>query len=108
MPATAKPRRTSRDTKRVFLRAPFGMTFAAIAEAAEVIGLPALRIVQKVAECLGEEAKEFFKSQIPRGEMGRPEEIATVALFLPPAIRAASMESSSSFTVVQLRSNCKT
>jgi NAD(P)-dependent dehydrogenase (short-subunit alcohol dehydrogenase family) len=30
----------------------------------------------------GPEAKEFFKSQIPRGEMGRPEEIATVALFL--------------------------
>ena len=28
------------------------------------------------------DAKEFFKSQIPRGEMGRPEEIATVALFL--------------------------
>ena len=31
---------------------------------------------------LGDDAKEFFKSQIPRGEMGRPEEIATVALFL--------------------------
>src|SRR6266851_5087134 len=35
-----------------------------------------------ILEPLGEEAKEFFKSQIPRGEMGRPEEIATVALFL--------------------------
>jgi NAD(P)-dependent dehydrogenase (short-subunit alcohol dehydrogenase family) len=31
---------------------------------------------------LGPDAKEFFKSQIPRGEMGRPEEIATAALFL--------------------------
>lgn len=31
---------------------------------------------------LGAEAKEGFKSQIPRGEMGRPEEIASVALFL--------------------------
>jgi NAD(P)-dependent dehydrogenase (short-subunit alcohol dehydrogenase family) len=35
-----------------------------------------------ILDPLGEEAKEFFKSQIPRGEMGRPEEIATVALFL--------------------------
>jgi NAD(P)-dependent dehydrogenase (short-subunit alcohol dehydrogenase family) len=31
---------------------------------------------------LGAEAKEGFKANIPRGEMGRPEEIATVALFL--------------------------
>jgi NAD(P)-dependent dehydrogenase (short-subunit alcohol dehydrogenase family) len=31
---------------------------------------------------LGPEMKEAFKSQIPRGEMGRPEEIATAALFL--------------------------
>lgn len=31
---------------------------------------------------LGADAKEGFKSQIPRGEMGRSEEIATVALFL--------------------------
>ncbi|MGC4056316.1 MAG: SDR family oxidoreductase [Paludibaculum sp.] len=31
---------------------------------------------------LGPDAKAFFKSQIPRGEMGRPEEIATTALFL--------------------------
>jgi NAD(P)-dependent dehydrogenase (short-subunit alcohol dehydrogenase family) len=30
----------------------------------------------------GAEAKEQFKSMIPRGEMGRPEEIATAALFL--------------------------
>jgi NAD(P)-dependent dehydrogenase (short-subunit alcohol dehydrogenase family) len=35
-----------------------------------------------ILDPLGPEAKEFFKSQIPRGEMGRPEEIATVALFL--------------------------
>jgi NAD(P)-dependent dehydrogenase (short-subunit alcohol dehydrogenase family) len=31
---------------------------------------------------LGSAAKEMFESQIPRGKMGRPEEIATVALFL--------------------------
>jgi NAD(P)-dependent dehydrogenase (short-subunit alcohol dehydrogenase family) len=31
---------------------------------------------------LDEEGKRFFESQIPRGKMGRPEEIATVALFL--------------------------
>ena len=31
---------------------------------------------------LGSEAKEGFKASIPRGEMGRPEEIATAALFL--------------------------
>jgi NAD(P)-dependent dehydrogenase (short-subunit alcohol dehydrogenase family) len=31
---------------------------------------------------LGEAAKEGFKAMIPRGEMGRPEEIATVATFL--------------------------
>ena len=31
---------------------------------------------------LGVEAKENFKALIPRGEMGRPEEIATAALFL--------------------------
>jgi NAD(P)-dependent dehydrogenase (short-subunit alcohol dehydrogenase family) len=31
---------------------------------------------------LGADAKEGFKALIPRGEMGRPEEIATVALFL--------------------------
>jgi NAD(P)-dependent dehydrogenase (short-subunit alcohol dehydrogenase family) len=35
-----------------------------------------------ILDPLGPDAKEFFKSQIPRGEMGRPEEIATVALFL--------------------------
>ena len=31
---------------------------------------------------LGPEAKEYFKSLVPRGEIGRPEEIATAALFL--------------------------
>src|SRR5712672_3948282 len=35
-----------------------------------------------ILDPLGPEAKEFFKALIPRGEMGRPEEIATVALFL--------------------------
>jgi NAD(P)-dependent dehydrogenase (short-subunit alcohol dehydrogenase family) len=33
-------------------------------------------------EPLGADTREFFKSQIPRRELGRPEEIATVALFL--------------------------
>ena len=31
---------------------------------------------------LGPDAKEYFKTMVPRGEIGRPEEIATVALFL--------------------------
>jgi NAD(P)-dependent dehydrogenase (short-subunit alcohol dehydrogenase family) len=31
---------------------------------------------------LGPDAKEYFKTLIPRGEIGRPEEIATAALFL--------------------------
>ncbi len=31
---------------------------------------------------LGEDAKAFYRTLIPRGQMGRPEEIATVALFL--------------------------
>jgi NAD(P)-dependent dehydrogenase (short-subunit alcohol dehydrogenase family) len=35
-----------------------------------------------ILDPLGPDAKEFFKSQIPRGEIGRPEEIASVALFL--------------------------
>jgi NAD(P)-dependent dehydrogenase (short-subunit alcohol dehydrogenase family) len=35
-----------------------------------------------VLDPLGPEAKEMFKALIPRGEMGHPEEIATVALFL--------------------------
>jgi NAD(P)-dependent dehydrogenase (short-subunit alcohol dehydrogenase family) len=33
-------------------------------------------------QVLDEEARRMFESQIPRGKMGRPEEIATVALFL--------------------------
>ena len=35
-----------------------------------------------ILDPLGPEAKERFNALIPRGEMGRPEEIATVALFL--------------------------
>ena len=35
-----------------------------------------------IQEQIGEEAKQMFESLIPRGKMGRPEEIATVALFL--------------------------
>ena len=35
-----------------------------------------------VLDPLGPDAKEYFKTLIPRGEIGRPEEIATVALFL--------------------------
>jgi len=35
-----------------------------------------------VQEQVGEEAKQLFESLVPRGKMGRPEEIATVALFL--------------------------
>ena len=31
---------------------------------------------------LGPDAKTYFASHVPRGEIGRPEEIATVALFL--------------------------
>jgi NAD(P)-dependent dehydrogenase (short-subunit alcohol dehydrogenase family) len=33
-------------------------------------------------QVLDEEARRMFESQIPRGKMGRPEEIAAVALFL--------------------------
>ena len=35
-----------------------------------------------ILDPLGQEAKDYFASLIPRGTMGRPEEIATVALFL--------------------------
>lgn len=35
-----------------------------------------------ILDPLGPDAKEQFKALIPRGEIGRPEEIATVALFL--------------------------
>jgi NAD(P)-dependent dehydrogenase (short-subunit alcohol dehydrogenase family) len=35
-----------------------------------------------ILDPLGDEAKESFKKMIPRGTMGRPEEIATTALFL--------------------------
>jgi len=40
-------------------------------------------------EVLTKEAKEMFESLIPRGKMGQPEEIATVALFLIQMIRAS-------------------
>ena len=33
-------------------------------------------------QVLSEEARQMFESLIPRGTMGRPEEIAAVALFL--------------------------
>jgi NAD(P)-dependent dehydrogenase (short-subunit alcohol dehydrogenase family) len=35
-----------------------------------------------ILDPLGSDAKEQFKALIPRGELGRPEEIATVGLFL--------------------------
>ena len=35
-----------------------------------------------ILDPLGPEAKDQFRAMIPRGEMGRPEEIATTALFL--------------------------
>jgi NAD(P)-dependent dehydrogenase (short-subunit alcohol dehydrogenase family) len=35
-----------------------------------------------ILDPLGPEAKEYFKTLIPHGRFGRPEEIATVALFL--------------------------
>ena len=35
-----------------------------------------------ILDPLGPEAKEYFKTMVPRGEIGQPEEIATVALFL--------------------------
>ena len=35
-----------------------------------------------IQDQIGEEAKKMFASLIPRGTMGRPDEIATVALFL--------------------------
>jgi NAD(P)-dependent dehydrogenase (short-subunit alcohol dehydrogenase family) len=35
-----------------------------------------------ILDPLGADAKVYFASQVPRGEIGRPEEIATVALFL--------------------------
>jgi len=44
-----------------------------------VPGQVATPILEQV---LTKEAKEMFESLIPRGRMGRPEEIATVALFL--------------------------
>jgi hypothetical protein len=42
-------------------------------------------------QVLTEEAKLMFESLIPRGKMGRPEEIATVALFLLQTIVEATL-----------------
>ena len=38
--------------------------------------------VQPDSARMDKETKQMFESLIPRGKMGRPEEIATVALFL--------------------------
>jgi NAD(P)-dependent dehydrogenase (short-subunit alcohol dehydrogenase family) len=35
-----------------------------------------------ILDPMGPDAKEAFRAMIPRGELGRPEEIATVVLFL--------------------------
>ncbi|MFI5676500.1 SDR family NAD(P)-dependent oxidoreductase [Streptomyces cellulosae] len=43
---------------------------------------PGAIVTAMQAEALGEEGLRQFESLVPRGEMGRPEEIATVALFL--------------------------
>jgi NAD(P)-dependent dehydrogenase (short-subunit alcohol dehydrogenase family) len=43
---------------------------------------PGLVATAKQEEVFDEETKRQFESLIPRGKMGRPEEIATVALFL--------------------------
>ena len=42
-------------------------------------GQVATHILEQVFD---EETKRLFESLIPRGKMGRPEEIATLALFL--------------------------
>jgi NAD(P)-dependent dehydrogenase (short-subunit alcohol dehydrogenase family) len=44
--------------------------------------MPGQVATPKQEELFDEETKRQFESLIPRGEMGRPEEIATVALFL--------------------------
>jgi NAD(P)-dependent dehydrogenase (short-subunit alcohol dehydrogenase family) len=43
---------------------------------------PGAIVTPMQAEALGEEGLRQFESLVPRGEMGRPEEIASVALFL--------------------------
>jgi len=47
--------------------------------------MPGQVATPKQEELFDEETKRQFESLIPRGEMGRPEEIATVALFLASA-----------------------
>ena len=46
------------------------------------MALPRGTIDTPLLEGFGSEGKEALRSQIPRGTMGRPEEIATAALFL--------------------------
>jgi NAD(P)-dependent dehydrogenase (short-subunit alcohol dehydrogenase family) len=59
-----------------------------------------------ILDPLGEEAKEFFKSQIPRARWDARRRSRLLPCSSPPAIPASSMESSFSLTVEQLRSNC--
>jgi NAD(P)-dependent dehydrogenase (short-subunit alcohol dehydrogenase family) len=40
------------------------------------------QVATAIQEQFDEETKAAFESMIPRGKMGRPEEIASVALFL--------------------------
>jgi NAD(P)-dependent dehydrogenase (short-subunit alcohol dehydrogenase family) len=40
---------------------------------------------------IDKETRQLFESLIPRGKMGRPEEIASAALFLAQTIRASWM-----------------
>jgi NAD(P)-dependent dehydrogenase (short-subunit alcohol dehydrogenase family) len=60
---------------------PFQFRQGAVAIRVNVLdpGQVATLILEQV---LDEETKRMFESLIPRGKMGRPEEIATVALFL--------------------------
>ena len=60
-----------------------------------------------IMESLGEESKEYFKSQVPRGELGRPEEIATVALFLASSDSSFVNGIESMLTVVWHSSDCQ-
>ncbi len=43
---------------------------------------PGGRSTHRIPQRLDKETREMFESLIPRGKMGRPEEIAAVALFL--------------------------
>lgn len=61
-----------------------------------------------IMEPLGAGTIEFLKSQIPGGELGRPEEVATVALFLASNDSSFVNESSSSSMVGWAKSDCET